>query len=396
MENPCGCCFIDIDPYPGCRMSTGRDQNFSFVRLILALTLTVSFNLRWNIPTSGQAELVSHLPSENAKGGGGQSLLNGIIKTEESFHAYYPAANSNSSLICDASIPPLIHDRPRKAILVGAGDIASCANGAAAATSQLMDAVDGTVITLGDNVQGNGTDAEYADCYDPTWGRHKSRTYPVPGNHDYGTNGGLNYYNYFGASAGDPEKGYYSYDLGDWHIVALNSQIDISAGSLEEQWLRADLAAHPATCTLAYWHDPLFSSGAWSGGDEGMKALWQALYDYGVDIVLNGHDHIYERFAPQTPDGIMQPMRGIREFIVGTGGGDVNEPILPPAANSELIRNNTYGVLKLTLYAASYDWEFISIPGQDFSDSGVAACVPLISPPQMKYHDWLPIITKGS
>lgn len=127
-----------------------------------------------------------------------------------------------------------------------------------------------------------------------------------------------------------------------------------------------------------------------------MKALWQALYDYGVDIVLNGHDHIYERFAPQTPDGIMQPMRGIREFIVGTGGGDVNEPILPPAANSELIRNNTYGVLKLTLYAASYDWEFISIPGQDFSDSGVAACVPLISPPQMKYHDWLPIITKGS
>ncbi|MEN6408977.1 MAG: metallophosphoesterase family protein, partial [Anaerolineaceae bacterium] len=255
-------------------MSTGRDQNFAFIRLILAFSLAVSLNLLWFIPTFGDS--------------GPASSLNGITEAKDGFRSYYPAVTANSALICDASIPPPIYDKSREAVVVGAGDIATCANDVAAATSQLLDAVDGTVITLGDNVQGNGTDAEYANCYDPTWGRHKSRTYPVPGNHDYGTNGGSSYYDYFGAAAGDPEKGYYSYDLGDWHIIALNSQVDVSAGSVEEQWLRADLAAHPTTCTLAYWHDPLFSSGAWSGGDEGMKALWQALYDYGVDIVLNG------------------------------------------------------------------------------------------------------------
>ena len=265
-------------------------------------------------------------------------------------------------------------------VLVGAGDIALCTNDARIATSILLDKIAGSVFTAGDNAQLVGAASEYSDCYDPTWGRHIARTKPVPGNHDYGTSGASAYYDYFGIAAGESGKGYYSYDLGSWHIIALNSEIEINAGSIEEQWLRTDLATHSNTCTLAYWHQPRFSSGTVHGSNNDMNALWQALYDYGADVVINGHEHIYERFAAQNPEGIAEPERGIREFIVGTGGAYLDYPIGTPITNSEVINNDTYGVIKLTLNATSYDWEFSPIAGDTFTDSGSSPCVGVSSP----------------
>jgi hypothetical protein len=257
-------------------------------------------------------------------------------------------------------------------VLVGAGDIASCSHNRDEATALLLDSIPGTVFTLGDNVYPDGTLAQFNDCYAANWGRHKNRTRPAPGNHDYHTPGAAGYFDYFGAAAGDRSKGYYSYNLGAWHLIALNSEIDHSAGSAQEQWLRTDLAAHSNVCTLAYWHSPRFSSGQ-HGNDNDSQALWQALYDYRADVVLNGHDHTYERFAPQNPNG-QADSRGIREFVVGTGGAGLYPfPTIQP--NSEKRNNTVYGVLKLTLHASSYDWQFVPIAGQTFTDSGTANCV---------------------
>ena len=258
-------------------------------------------------------------------------------------------------------------------VFVGAGDIANCSHNNDEATAKLLDNITGTVFTLGDNAYPDGTLAQFNDCYGPTWGRHKSRTKPVPGNHDYHTAGAAGYFDYFGAAAGGRSKGYYSYNLGAWHIIALNSEITQSAGSAQEQWLRADLAANPKTCTLAYWHKPRFSSGK-HGNIPASQPLWQALYDYGADVVLNGHDHLYERFAPQNPSGQADATRGIREFVVGTGGaGLYTFPTIQP--NSQVRNNTTHGVLKLTLHSTSYDWQFIPIAGKNFTDSGSANCV---------------------
>lgn len=263
-------------------------------------------------------------------------------------------------------------------VLVGAGDIAACDSSGDEATAALLDAIDGTVFTLGDNVYNSGTRREFAECYDPTWGRHKGRTRPAPGNHDYGTAKASGYFGYFGEAAGDPGTGYYAYDLGAWHIVVINSNCEpaggCQAGSPQEAWLRADLAAHPVDCTLAYWHHPRFSSGPHGGTDE-MRAIWQALYEQGADVVLAGHDHDYERFAPQDPDGNGDPQRGIREFVVGTGGrSHYRFGRIQP--NSEARSSDTFGVLKLTLSAADYAWEFIPVDGKTFTDAGSAACSP--------------------
>jgi hypothetical protein len=257
-------------------------------------------------------------------------------------------------------------------VFVGAGDIASCLYDTDEATAKLLDNIPGTVFTLGDNAYRYGTPADFKHCYAPTWGRHKSRTRPAPGNHDYNTAGAAGYFDYFGAAAGDRSMGYYSYDLGTWHLIALNSEIDQSAGSAQEQWLRADLAAHPNFCTLAYWHKPHFSSGD-HGYNPDSQALWQALYEAGADVILNGHDHDYERFAPQNPNGQADP-QGIREFVVGTGGNSL-EPLTKIQPNSEVRNDSTYGVLKLTLHATSYDWQFVPIAGQTFTDAGTADCV---------------------
>lgn len=256
------------------------------------------------------------------------------------------------------------------ATLSGAGDIAKCP-GQAAATANLLATIPGTIFTLGDNVYPDGNAAMYSSCYGTTWGRHRSRTRPSPGNHDYLTAGALPYFNYFGSAAGPRGRGYYSYDLGAWHIVSLNSEVAAYAGSAQERWLRQDLATNPKKCTLAYWHKPLFSSGS-MGASIGVRALWQALYDRGTELVMNGHDHHYERFAPQTPTGKAFPTHGIREFVVGTGGA----PLLAlktTVGNSEFRYNKAHGVLKLTLSDGSYAWKFIAVSGAVI-DAGQSAC----------------------
>jgi hypothetical protein len=230
-------------------------------------------------------------------------------------------------------------------------------------------------MAVGDLAYPDGSKENLA-CYDKTWGRVKARTRPAPGNHEFHAAGARPYFDYFGAAAG-PKGGYYSYELGTWHIVVLNSECkDIGgcdAGSREVRWLRADLAAHPAACTLAYWHKPLFSSGSAHGNDPEMKPLWQALYDANAEVVVNGHDHNYERFAPQNPDGGSDAARGIREFVVGTGGKN-HRPMALSKPNSESRNADTFGVLKLTLRAEAYDWQFIPEAGKSFTDSGTGKC----------------------
>ena len=262
-------------------------------------------------------------------------------------------------------------------VLVGAGDISDCRNDNDEATAKLLDDIEGTVFTAGDNVYRSGTYAEYMDCYDPTWGRHKGRTKPAPGNHGYNTEGASGYFNYFGAAAGDPNKGYYSYDLGEWHIVVLNSMCEEVGGCEETSpqitWLKQELANNQTACTLAIWHHPLFSSGGEHGSDPKMQAAWDALYAANAELVVNGHDHDYERFAPQTPSAVADPTNGIREFVVGTGGGSL-DGLGTKRANSEVFNDDTYGVLKLTLHSGSYDWEFVPEAGKSFSDSGTTGC----------------------
>jgi hypothetical protein len=263
------------------------------------------------------------------------------------------------------------------AVLVGAGDIADCDNLASAeATAKLLDQIPGTVMAVGDLAYPNGTKENFA-CYDRTWGRAKTRTRPSPGNHEFHSSGATPYFEYFGNVAGDPGDGYYSYELGAWHIIVLNSECtDVggcAAGSREEKWLRADLAAHPALCTLAYWHKPLFSSGGAHGNDLEVAPLWQALFDAGADVVINGHDHNYERFALQNPQGQPDRSHGIREFVVGTGGKNLR-PFGPVKDNSEVRNNEAFGVLKLTLHPTGYDWVFIPQEGKQFTDSGATQC----------------------
>lgn len=259
-------------------------------------------------------------------------------------------------------------------VLVGAGDIADCGSNGDEATAALLDGIDGTVFTAGDNAYEDGSAANFSQCYAGSWGRHKARTRPSPGNHDYRTSGAADYYAYFGARSGDAGKGYYSYDLGDWHIISLNSNISMSAGSAQEAWLRADLAASPLTCTLAYWHHPRFSSGTQHGSESAAEPLWQALYDAGAEVVVSGHEHNYERFAPQQPDGTADGATGIREFVVGTGGTGHYNDLGTQLPNSELFNGTTFGVLKLTLAPGTYSWNFVPVAGETFTDSGSGSC----------------------
>jgi acid phosphatase type 7 len=261
-------------------------------------------------------------------------------------------------------------------VLVGAGDIASCSSSGDEATAKLLDGISGTVFTIGDNAYSSGTATQFKNCYDPTWGRHKARTKPAPGNHEYLTAGASGYFGYFGVAAGDPSKGYYSYNFGDWHIVSLNSMCEKVGGcgatSPMVTWLKQDLAANPRKCTLAYFHHPLFSSGD-HGNTPKMRPTWDALYAANADVVLNGHDHSYERFAPQNPSGKLDTARGIREFVVGTGGGSLR-PFDDIQANSQVRNATTHGVLKLTLNPDSYAWKFVPVAGKSFTDSGSRSC----------------------
>jgi hypothetical protein len=264
------------------------------------------------------------------------------------------------------------------AVLVGAGDIANCGTNGDEATAALLEAIPGAVFTLGDNVYDNGTATEFMSCYGPSWGRApiKSRTRPVPGNHDYNTAGATGYYDYFGAAAGDPTKGYYAYDLGTWRIYVLNSNCGsiggCGAGSAQEQWLRADLAANPRTCAIGMWHHPRFSSGE-HGNSTATEALYQALYDANAELVLVGHDHDYERFGPQTASGASDDARGLVQIVVGTGGTSLRR-FSTIRANS-LVRNaDTWGVIRLSLAAGSWSFEFVPVAGRTFTDTGAGSC----------------------
>jgi acid phosphatase type 7 len=281
-------------------------------------------------------------------------------------------------LACVAAIliaSPIL-GRSSAVTLVGAGDIADCGIKADSATAKLLGRIPGTVFTLGDNVYDNGTRQEFRNCYDPTWGKYKKRTKPTAGNHDYYTNNAAPYYDYFGARAGSPRRGYYSYNRGAWHIVALNSNCakvgGCGASSTQGEWLKRDLARSDAKCTLAYFHEPLFSSGQGTETTE-VKPFWEMLHNRDADVILAGHAHSYERFAPQTPGG-KYSANGIRQFVVGTGGKPALNPFGATAPNSQRKNDKTPGVLKLTLKPASYEWKFVPIAGKDFRDSGSDAC----------------------
>lgn len=260
----------------------------------------------------------------------------------------------------------------RDASLVAAGDIASCWWRWDDATGRLLDHIDGLVLVLGDAVYQDGTARQLAGCYGPNWGRHKARTRPVLGNHDSRTQGGAPYYAYFGAAAGEAGKGWYSFDHEGWHVVALNSEIAIDSASEQLRWLEADLRAHPARCTLALTHRPLFSSGK-HGNSARMAPLARLLYRHGVDVVLSGHDHNYERFAPQDTAARADSVRGLVQFVVGTGGAPMyGRGETRP--NSRAFNNRVHGVLALRLRPRGYDWEFVPTRPRVFEDAGSGSC----------------------
>ncbi len=266
---------------------------------------------------------------------------------------------------------------PAEAVLLAAGDIASCSSSGDEATARLLDELPGTVATLGDAAYPNGSAANFRACYGPGWGRHSARTRPAPGNHEYESARAAPYFAYFGTLAGDPSKGYYSYELGAWHVVVVNSNCaevgGCGTGSAQERWVRADLAASGARCTLAYWHHPLFTSGANHPPAVEMRPIFTALYEAGAEVVLAGHNHQYERFAPLAPDGQLDPGRGIRSFVVGTGGAS-HYAFGRVRPNSEARDATTFGVLRLVLRADGYDWRFVPVPGGRFTDAGSGSC----------------------
>lgn len=306
----------------------------------------------------------------------GNGTVSFAISSTNADGAYYDTRESGATapqLLVDTGLPGSGDN-----VLLAAGDIATCNGDADERTARILDREPGTVAALGDVVYEQGTPAEFANCYDPTWGRHKARTRPAVGNHEYLTPDAAGYFGYFGAAAGRPGEGWYSYDMpaGGWHVVVLNSNCGkvggCHVGSPQERWLRADLAAHPARCTLAYWHHPVFSSGERERPE--VLPLYQALYEARVEILLTGHAHQYERFAPQSPSRADDPTRGIRQFVVGTGGRSLQSDFGTVVPNSEVRNGTTHGVLKLTLLPGLYEWRFLPAGNQTFTDSGTDTC----------------------
>jgi hypothetical protein len=335
----------------------------------IALDLAV-LGSRWaddGTVTSAPAATTAFAPTTSASSAPATASTAALATTSTTTPAAPPTAKPTTS----TTAPPV------EAVLLAAGDIASCSSSGDEATASLLAArPSATVVTLGDNAYNRGTPAEFAGCFAPSWGAGKPRTRPSPGNHDYATAGAAGYFGYFGPAAGDATTGYYSYDLGAWHVVALNSNcwvVSCATGSAQERWLRADLAARRGGCTLAYWHHPRFSSGTVHGPTTAVAPLWQALYDYGAEVVLAGHEHNYERFAPLNPSGAVDPARGVRSFVVGTGGHS-HYPFGPALPGSEVRNRDTFGVLQLTLKADAFSWQFLPEPGRTFTDSGTAVC----------------------
>jgi acid phosphatase type 7 len=306
------------------------------------------------------------------------SFLGRPIQTCAQSQTYKPLESSHHS----HGKAPANPAQKQSFILVGAGDIASCKNPEGArATAKLLEQIPGTVFAAGDLAYESGSPDEFEFCYGPTWGRFRERTKPAMGNHEYGNPTAHGYFDYWGTQAGLRGQGYYSYDLGAWHIVVLNTNCAVKnlggcgAGSPQETWLKKDLAKHADACILAYGHHALFSSGIFKkhAVHPELKQFWEDLYAAHADLVLAGHEHSYERFAPQNPDGKLDPEHGIREIVVGTGGRS-HDLLGFATPNSEVRDWETFGVLKLTLDSGKYSWEFIPEEGASFRDSGAGAC----------------------
>ncbi|MEW6473383.1 MAG: metallophosphoesterase [Actinomycetota bacterium] len=297
------------------------------------------------------------------------------------------------------ALPPLLvfglpraeaQEAPASPTLIAAGDISKCGTTGAEQTAALIDSMPGTVLPLGDLAYEDGSRTDFENCYAPTWGRFRDRSRPTTGNHEYIQKGAGPYFDYWGDVAGDRTKGYYSFNIGSWHLISLNSTCSAaggcSKGSPMETWLREDLAANRSRCILAYWHHPRFFTASRSPGgskppatDRKFVAMWRALMEAGADVVLSGHRHVYERFARQDAEGNATP-DGIRQFVVGTGGGPLDQFEGPTAPNSELRKAGTYGVLELTLHPDRYDWRFVPVAGDTFTDSGSDTCGPAADP----------------
>ena len=354
-------------------------------------TLPIGFAYQWRRCDSGGGSCA------DISGASGQSYMVGSADVGSTIRVAVTGSNAAGS--SSASSAPTSVVTAADPVVGAAGDIAcdpadpNFNGGAGTASACHMRAVSDlllqshltAVLGLGDEQYECAGLSAFASSYDPTWGRLKSITYPAPGNHEYQTSGGTNcdaagnaagYYTYFGSAAGDPSKGYYSFDLGTWHLIALNASCakvgGCGAGSPEEIWLKNDLATHTNRCTLAFWHNPRYSSGG-VGNDSTFSPFWQDLYNANAELVLVGHDHEYERFAPQNASSGLDTARGIREFVVGTGG-KTHTNFATIRANSEVRNNDTFGFLKLTLHPSSYDWQFVPEPGKTFADSGSTAC----------------------
>jgi hypothetical protein len=292
------------------------------------------------------------------------------------------AALSMSWAACGGSTEPRPIEPPvlPAEVILAAANIATCGMTNDEATAALLDNQPGTIFAIGDNAFPDGSTEAYASCYAPSWGRHKARTYASLGNHEYASGTASASFDYFGDRAGPRDRGYYSFDLGNWHIIVLNvndftvDSLTLFSGTAQDLWLQSDLAANSKLCTLAIWHSTRFFSSNTIGYNSNLYVtpVWERLYAADVDVALNGHQHQYERFPPMTPSGTRDDVRGIRQFNAGTGGESAEMPIALAPDREAL--TDAFGILKLTLDAGSYSWEFLSaVPGQ-FSDSGSGTC----------------------
>ncbi|MDQ3756765.1 MAG: metallophosphoesterase [Actinomycetota bacterium] len=263
------------------------------------------------------------------------------------------------------------------AAVLAVGDIGTCEGTDDEAVAELVGTLPGEVLLLGDIAYPDGTPEQFAECFGRAWGRFRSRLRPAPGNHEFHTSGAKGYFGFFGEPAGESGKGWHSFDVGAWHVVALNSNCaavgGCGAGSEQGRWLRADLAASSARCTLAYWHHPRFSSGSVHGSEVAVDGMWRVLAEAGADVVLAGHEHVYERFAPLDAQGRVDAVAGIRSFVVGTGGRS-HYGFRAPLVGSEVRDATSFGVLELTLSADSYRWRFVPVAGGSFTNEGEGAC----------------------
>ena len=342
--------------------------------LLLLLGATRLIERAGNVPGASASQPAAAAPSSTSAS---SATVAPSTSTEPSAASSAgPTASAGGGPSGSPATSPAISFPADDPVLVGAGDIAVCNATGDEETAALLDGTAGTVFTAGDNAYESGTARQFAQCYEPSWGRHRARTRPAPGNHDWETDGLKGYFDYFGAAAQGPDgSSWYSYDLGTWHIVVLDSMCEKVGGcgatSAQGRWLAADLAKSRAVCTMAIFHHPRFSSGE-HGDLPSMDGFWRPLYAAGADVIVNGHDHDYERFAPQDPDGTADTVRGIREFVVGTGGGQLRS-FPRQAPNSEIRVANGYGVIAFTLHDGSYDWVF-TVAGADFRDTGHQSC----------------------